>query len=228
MEPYTTEEQQVQAIKQWFKANGSQLLTSIVFVLLVVFGWKFWQQSQIDSGEAASLVYKNMVEASELAFSDQDKNKEENLVTASHLAKELIDEHRGSQYAHFAALTLAKIAVINNDYVEAEEQLNWIITQRPDKPLLYVAQLRLARVLAEQGEVERGLSVINKDVPSSMQSSFEEMKGDLYLLLEDESQARTAYQKAVQAASDSGRPSTTVQIKLDDLAIIDEVTVAEF
>ena len=226
MEPYTTEEQQVQAIKQWFKANGSQLLTGIVLALLVVFGWKFWQQSQIDSGEAASLVYKNMMEASELAFSDQDR--EENLVTASHLAKELIDEHRGSQYAHFAALTLAKIAVINNDYVEAEEQLNWIITQRPDKPLLYVAQLRLARVLAEQGEVERGLSVVDKDVPSSMQSSFEEMKGDLYLLLGDESQARTAYQKAVQAASDSGRPSTTVQIKLDDLALIDDVTVAEF
>ena len=226
MEPYTTEEQQVQAIKQWFKANGSQLLTGIVLALLVVFGWKFWQQSQIDSGEAASLVYKNMMEASELAFNNQDT--EENLVTAGHLANELIDEHRGSQYAHFAALTLAKIAVINADYVEAEEQLNWIITQRPDKPLLYVAQLRLARVLAEQGEVERGLSVVDKDVPSSMKSSFEEVKGDLYLMLGDENKARSAYQKSVQAASDSGRPSTTIQIKLDDLALIEDVTVAEF
>jgi len=226
VEPYTTEEQQVQAIKQWFKANGSQLLTGIVLALLVVFGWKFWQQSQIDSGEAASLVYKNMMEASELAFNNQDT--EENLVTAGHLANELIDEHRGSQYAHFAALTLAKIAVINADYVEAEEQLNWIITQRPDKPLLYVAQLRLARVLAEQGEVERGLSVVDKDVPSSMKSSFEEVKGDLYLMLGDENKARSAYQKSVQAASDSGRPSTTIQIKLDDLALIEDVTVAEF
>lgn len=226
MEPYTTEEQQVQAIKQWFKANGSQLLTGIVLALLVVFGWKFWQKSQIDSGEAASLVYKNMMEASELAFNNQDT--EENLVTASHLANELIDEHRGSQYAHFAALTLAKIAVINADYVEAEEQLNWIITQRPDKPLLYVAQLRLARVLAEQGEVERGLSVVDKDVPSSMKSSFEEVKGDLYLMLGDENKARSAYQKSVQAASDSGRPSTSIQIKLDDLALIEDVTVAEF
>jgi len=226
VEPYTTEEQQVQAIKQWFKANGSQLLTGIVLALLVVFGWKFWQKSQIDSGEAASLVYKNMMEASELAFNNQDT--EENLVTASHLANELIDEHRGSQYAHFAALTLAKIAVINADYVEAEEQLNWIITQRPDKPLLYVAQLRLARVLAEQGEVERGLSVVDKDVPSSMKSSFEEVKGDLYLMLGDENKARSAYQKSVQAASDSGRPSTSIQIKLDDLALIEDVTVAEF
>ena len=226
MEPYTTEEQQVQAIKQWFKANGTQLLTGIVLALLIVFGWKFWQQSKIDSGVAASLVYKNMMEASELAFNEQ--GKEENLVTASHLANELIDEHRGSQYSHFAALTLAKIAVINGDYVEAEEQLNWIITQRPDKPLLYVAQLRLARVLAEQGEVERGLSVVDKDVPKSMQSSFEEVKGDLYLLLGDNNKARSAYQKAVQAASDSGRPSSTIQIKLDDLALIEEVTVAEF
>ena len=226
MEPYTTEEQQVQAIKQWFKANGSQLLTGIVLALLVVFGWKFWQKSQIDSGEAASLVYKNMMEASELAFNNQDT--EENLVTASHLANELIDEHRGSQYAHFAALTLAKIAVINADYVEAEEQLNWIVTQRPDKPLLYVAQLRLARVLAEQGEVERGLSVVDKDVPASMKSSFEEVKGDLYLMLGDENKARSAYQKSVQAASDSGRPSTSIQIKLDDLALIEDVTVAEF
>jgi len=226
VEPYTTEEQQVQAIKQWFKANGTQLLTGIVLALLIVFGWKFWQQSKIDSGVAASLVYKNMMEASELAFNEQ--GKEENLVTASHLANELIDEHRGSQYSHFAALTLAKIAVINGDYVEAEEQLNWIITQRPDKPLLYVAQLRLARVLAEQGEVERGLSVVDKDVPTSMQSSFEEVKGDLYLLLGDNNKARSAYQKAVQAASDSGRPSSTIQIKLDDLALIEEVTVAEF
>lgn len=226
MEPYTTEEQQVEAIKNWFKANGSSLVTGIVLTLLVVFGWKFWQQSTVESGEAASLVYKNMMEAAQMAFNDQ--GQEENLATASHLAQQLIDEHRGSQYSHFAALTLAKIAVINADYVEAEEQLNWVITQRPDKPLLYTAQLRLARVLAEQGEVERGLAVVDKDVPVSMQASFEEVKGDLYLLLGDKDNARTAYKKAAQAASDSGGPSTTIQIKLDDLALIDDdITVAE-
>ncbi|HEY9136174.1 MAG TPA: tetratricopeptide repeat protein [Pseudomonadales bacterium] len=227
MEPYTTEEQQVEAIKNWFKANGSSLVTGIVLTLLVVFGWKFWQQSTVESGEAASMVYKNMMEAAQMAFNDQDQ--EENLATASHLAQQLIDEHRGSQYAHFAALTLAKIAVINADYVAAEEQLNWVISQRPDKPLLYTAQLRLARVLAEQGEVERGLAVVDKDVPVSMQASFEEMKGDLYLLLGDNDNARTAYEKAAKAASDTGGPSATIQIKLDDLAPIDDdITVAEY
>ncbi len=220
MEPYTTEEQQVEAIKQWFKTNGRSLLTGIALILIVVFGWRFWQQSNVEKGEAASLVYKNMMEAAQLAFNDQDQ--EENLATAGHLAQELIAEHRGSQYAHFAALTLAKIAVMNGNYVEAEEQLNWVITQRPDKPLLYVAQLRLARVLAEQGEVERGLAVVDRDVPVSMQASFEETKGDLYLLLGDQDNARMAYEKAVQAASDSGRPTTTIQIKLDDLALIDD------
>lgn len=222
MEPYTTEEQQVEAMKTWFRTNGSSILLAVGLALALVFGWKFWQQSQINGGEAASLVYKNMMEAAQLAYNDE--NKVDNLATASHLANVLIDEHKNTQYAHFAALTLAKIAVINNDYVEAEEQLNWVITQRPDKPLLYIAQVRLARVLAEQGEIENGLKVLDKEVPVSMVASFEEAKGDLYILQSDSVNARIAYQKAVQAASDSGRPTTTIQIKLDDLALVDDTT----
>ena len=41
-----TEEEQVQAIKDWWKNNGSSLLIGIGAALAIVFGWQAWQNHQ--------------------------------------------------------------------------------------------------------------------------------------------------------------------------------------
>ena len=41
-----TEEEQIEAIKRWWKKNGSSLLLGIALALAIVFGWQAWQNHQ--------------------------------------------------------------------------------------------------------------------------------------------------------------------------------------
>jgi len=44
-----TDEEQVEAIKQWWKNNGSSLLIGIGAALAIAFGWQAWQTSRPSS-----------------------------------------------------------------------------------------------------------------------------------------------------------------------------------
>jgi predicted negative regulator of RcsB-dependent stress response len=52
----TTDEEQVEALKNWWKDNGTSLLAGVVVVLAVMFGFRKWQDSQsVTMGEASDL-----------------------------------------------------------------------------------------------------------------------------------------------------------------------------
>ena len=56
MSRYDTEEEQVEAIKTWWKKNGTQLLTAILVVVLAVSGWRYWTNTQyVNSVNASSI-----------------------------------------------------------------------------------------------------------------------------------------------------------------------------
>lgn len=219
MDIHATEEEQIQAIKKWFKENGSQWIMIIGISLLAVSGWQFWQKSQLEKAESASIIYQDMIEAAQIAYTSDSAAEE--ISTAKHLAQQLQDEYSGSQYAHYANLMLAKFAVLDNDLDSAEKYLNQILDQGPDEPMKFTAQLRLARVIAAKGDAEKGLDLVRAEVPKSWLSAYEEVRGDLYLQMGDKEKAYAAYQRSVKAdeAAEGRQPNQIVQMKLDDLAM---------
>ena len=62
-----TEEEQIQAIKDWWKKNGSSLLIGIGAALAIVFGWQAWQNHQAQQRTEAANQFANLLNA----FSDQ-------------------------------------------------------------------------------------------------------------------------------------------------------------
>ena len=75
----------------------------------VWFGWQGWQDSQRASAEAASLIYQDLVEASNTA--NGEALSDDSRATATHLAGQLKEEYSSSLYAQNAVLFLAKLAV---------------------------------------------------------------------------------------------------------------------
>ena len=57
MSTYQTEEEQVEAIKQWWKDNGKSVIGGLVLGLAVVGGLKGWQQYTKVSAENAAAYY---------------------------------------------------------------------------------------------------------------------------------------------------------------------------
>lgn len=210
-----TEEEQVEAIKKWWKENGRSTLLGVLIALLAVFGWRAWQQHQQDSANAASALYQSLLGA--VTVPAGQSLTEEQRKTAEHLAGQLKSEFSGSLYARYAALWLAKDAVEAQKLDQARTELEWVLAQNPDPATTQITKLRLARVMLAQGQGEQALARLEGGAVDGFQASYYEVQGDIYLALKRVDEARQAYEKAVAAADQSSRP--ILSMKLDDLAV---------
>ena len=70
MQDFETEEQQIEAIKRWWKENSSSLLIGLAIGGITIGGWNFYQESQYIHGVEASDMYVSVVAQSETASFD--------------------------------------------------------------------------------------------------------------------------------------------------------------
>lgn len=213
MEIYETEEEQVAALKDWWKANGSSVITGILAAVIIVGAWTFWQSYQSDKMLQASSLYEQMLKADQAGqYESVDK-----------LGSRLDTEFSSTAYATYALLFQAKAKVEEQDLVAAKELLQLTVATSADLELTHVARTRLIRVLLALQENEQGLQII-ADVDQSSLGGFaaiyDELKGDLYVSMGRIGEARTAYQAALNA----GQNSPLLQFKLDDLTVNDSVS----
>ncbi|MBD3667834.1 MAG: tetratricopeptide repeat protein [Kangiella sp.] len=134
---YETEEQQVEAIKQFWKENGTAIILGAVIGFGALFGWGEYQDHKTRQAELASLAYSEILTLSEQSSSDNSE-----LVSKVDAIR---TEHATSSYASLAAMSLAETYASDNKFEEAAEQLQWVVDQSNDT-FESIAQLRLARV----------------------------------------------------------------------------------
>jgi predicted negative regulator of RcsB-dependent stress response len=218
VEAYTTEEQQVEAIKKWFKQNGLSTFLTIAIGFALVFGWQFWTSHMEEKQQAASVIYQDMIEA--LALVKNPAEAEKQASTVRHLGGQLIDEYSDLHYARFAALAIAKLEVEKGDLDAAAERLQWVAGKEKGKSLGNVAKVRLARVLSAQQKYDEALAVLSDPLDSSIRILAEEVKGDIYTRAGKAADARMAYQTSIDLANSVGaQMDGLLQMKLNDLAV---------
>ena len=225
MDAYSTEEEQIEAIKKWWQVNGSNVLIGIGLAILIVVGWQFWQDQKRATGEAASTIYGEVLQAAELAALPQsdakdDNSAEESSATFTHLVGELKAQHEASEYAVFAALLLAKHHVNADDADKAEEELRWAIDHKSSQGVKLIAQLRLARVLIMKEQYDAALALIDSVDAGAQAPAFAAVKGDVLVRLGKLDAARAAYSKALNANEGNSGINPVVKMKYDNLAVV--------
>lgn len=213
-----TEEEQVEALKGWWKENGKSLLFMIAIALSAVFAWKTWQQKQLTDAENASITYQNLLDAVSGAVNSGDEGQ---IVTSQHLAQQLKADYEKTEYARFAALLVAKVAVDQKDYTKALSELDWVLVHEPGSEMRNITLLRKARVYQAMGEFDKGLDTIKGLKDKEFSGSVYELKGDLLLASGESSGARDAYQQALKASESAGS-NPLLNMKLEDLAMLEE------
>lgn len=208
MEIYSSEEQQVEAIKRFAKEYGKSILAGVIIGLVALGGVRSYQAGQREAAEAASTQFSQLVESRDAAAASEDWLAQ---------AQGFIDGTKGDNYAVLAALLAAKDAVALQQFDKAEQQLNWVLVNAKEPALLAVTQLRLARLQREQGKLDEALVTLAKQVPESFVSMQAELKGDVLVQADKLAEAKTAYQLALENA---GQNKQLLQIKLDELAHI--------
>ena len=162
MEIYETEEEQVAALKDWWKANGSSVITGVISAIIIVLGWNFWQSYQQEKMNKASTLYEQMLKA-DAAMNSESVDK---------IANKLNTNYNSTAYSTYALLFAAKAKVEQQDLVAAKEQLQLAVLDSNDEELTHVARARLIRVLLDLQEYEQGLEII-ADIDQSALGGFE-------------------------------------------------------
>lgn len=206
IEGYETEEQQVEAIKGWWKKNGNTLVITAVVGLAGLWGWRYYNDSIISSQEATSQAYSDM----QATFAEQKGDKELQVIS------DFAADNSDNSYGVLASLMLAKEAVEQKDYALAKTQLVKLQSDNTYKPLTPVINLRLARVQSELGEYDAALATLALITEKSFLARAYQVKGTVYLKQDKLDNARASFQDAVNASQ--GQVSPILQLQLDDLA----------
>lgn len=214
MSEMRTEEEQIDAIKSWWKENGRSTVIGVVIAATAVFGWRGWQDFERETAEAASTLYQSLVQQSQVQSGQL--LSEERRKSTIYIANQLKTDYAGSSYAQYASLWLVKHAVEQGQLEPAKAELEWLLTQKSEAPIAQVARLRLAQIMLASGRAEEGLGRLGAKPEAGFEAAFYEMKGDLLLALDRADQARDAYASGAAANSDNARP--VIAMKLDDLA----------
>ena len=210
MEIYDTEEEQVAAIKRWWKENGVSTIMGIVVGAIIIGGWNYWQSVTQDKANQASALYE------ELMVSVSNKETE----SVDKITERITEQYGSTAYATYAALLLAKTKVEQGDVEAAKSIFEKQMKVANSAELRNVARIRLIKLMLVSGENEKGLQLIAEVDQSSSQgfsASYDELTGDLYVALGRLGEARTAYQSALRAGSNS----RLLQFKLDDITAAD-------
>lgn len=207
MDIYQTEDEQVEALKKWWQENGKSAIFGVLLGLSAIFGWREWQDYQLEMALAASVLYQ------ELVVAERDQNPQ----VVSEKAEEISSEYPGTAYAVFARLSLAKLAVENNELDSAAGHLRWAEENNKEKNLAHVIRLRLAQVLVAQEKYTEALALLQGLDRGKFAVSYQELEADIYRLQDNVEAAREAYTKALNLAKLDNQDTTLIDMKLDDL-----------
>lgn len=210
MEVYTSEHEQVEALRRWWQKNGKSVLIGIALALVAFFGWQTWQQQQAATAAAAAAQYEALLAAA----SDREK--------ATEIGRAIISSYPDSVYAAFANMTLAASAVDGGDLDAAEAHLRWVVENSDDARLKALASIRLARVELGRGNPDAALQQLAGVTATEMDGYLLETRGDIYAAKGERAQAREAYRQALDAYTQVPSKQPLVTMKLNDLAAQDE------
>lgn len=222
MATYASDDEQLEALKNWWQDNGTSLLTGIALVLALFFGVQQWQNSTEANNGAASDLYQQIAELGVARMSAAVT--EDDLLALQNPYNQLKTEHESSIYTRYAALIMARFQAELNHLDAAAAELQWILDnpklgllKSADEELFLITRLRLARIKLAQGQAQAAIDLVKAEEAPSFAAVYAELEGDALLSIGDREGAKAAYQRAL-AAITNGNP-VLLNLKLQDLGV---------
>jgi predicted negative regulator of RcsB-dependent stress response len=205
-DPYS-DDQELEKLKTWWKTYGNALLLGIALGLSILMGNKYWSQYKQERAEAASAIYDSLVNDYRGKAFDKVREATESLKR----------DYVATPYAGLAAMILARVSVEEGKIGDARRELQWTLDNATDDGAKHAARLRLGRIVADAGEVDAALSLLDVTDIAGFELDYLELRGDLAMLKGDRHGAREAYRMALKQLDEFSPYRSTLSMKLDAL-----------
>ncbi|HEY6640576.1 YfgM family protein [Povalibacter sp.] len=195
-----------EALREWWRDNWAWILGGIVLGVALLFGWNHWGKHRQGQAESAALLYRDV----ETALMSRDVARAEEALAA------LTGKFDSSSYAAQGRLAVAKLQFEAGKYAEAEALLRKVADGAKDDELADVAQLRLARLLVQQGKNDDAIKLLEPLTAGGFGALAREIRGDALFAKGDKEGARAEYAAAL-ANADAPIDRQLVELKLQDV-----------
>ena len=201
------EQEQLEALKTWWKQYGNLVTWTLIVVLAAFSAWKGWGIYQSKQAVQASILFEQVQQS----LQDKDGTK------VTRAVADLEDKYPGTYYAQMAGLLAAKFAYDSNDVKTAKSQLGWV--QEHGKSLAFkaMAKLRLAAILLDEKAYDAALAQLNGEFPPEYVGAVADGKGDILVAQNKLDEARAAYALALEKNTGNSPAAGLIQLKLDAL-----------
>ncbi len=198
MNEYETEDQQVEALKRWWKENGTSLIIGLVVGVSGLFGWRYYvQQENMQAVLASDLYMQVMQQVSQQQVAQQPNELNSVDDKIFDINNQLINEFSNTPYAALSSLMLAKYEYEKGNTDAAVAQLELAVKHASDDQIKQISSLRLIRLYIEQEKYAEAQTLLNQPHDAAYGAQIEELKGDMHSAKGDVVQARIAYDKAI-------------------------------
>jgi predicted negative regulator of RcsB-dependent stress response len=195
------EQEQLAAVKAWWKDYGGMVTLVVVAAALTIAGWRGWQWYQNSQTMQAGTLYEQLTSAVQA-------NDAKAVRDASGA---LIENHPRTLYASMAALVAARFLFEQGDLRNVKAQLEWVVANSKSPEFRDTARLRLAGVLLDGKAHDAALKAIEGTPSPGFESQYSALRGDILYASGKRPEARSAYQAALDRAKKHNPGSTAFQ-----------------
>jgi len=201
------EQEQVEAIKTWWKENGNKVLGVLLAGAVAMGGWRGWQYYQAKQAGEAAILYAE--------FTRQLESNDVKRVNDA--AAAVMDRYASSGYAPRAALLAAQANQQARDAARARTQLQWVIDHAVEDGMKNVARLRLVALLLDEKKYDEALKLLEAKHPASFDGLYADLRGDLLSAQGRKDEARSSYKLAYEKIDAKSMYRNLIEMKLDAL-----------
>ena len=203
------EQEQIEALKAWWKDNRNQLLGTLLIVMVTLGGWRGWQYYHQNQTSQAAKLYAEFIR--QLDGTDPGR--------VNDAADAVMNRFGSTAYASRAALLAAQVNEQRKDLAHAKIQLQWVIDHTDEAELRDVASLRLASLLLDETKYAEALKLLDAEHPASFDGLHSDLRGDVLSAQGKIDEARSAYKLAFEKTDANSMYRNLIQMKLDALAV---------
>ncbi len=193
MADLNSDEEQIEALKNWWSENGTSLMLTLCIAMGAWGGWNWWQISQQNKLDSSYVEFQGLVSQLE---SIDDQGDDVQIAAALFQADQIKESHPETYYAAFSAFIKARQAVADEDFAAAISELEWVLAQDPAVEISLIAKMRLAQAHLANNAADEALAALNVDDAGTFQAAIDELRGDIHLHGKQYAEAVSAYEKA--------------------------------
>jgi len=203
------EQEQLEALKHFWKQYGNLINGVLIAILLAVAGWNLYQYWQRSQAAQAAALYD---EVERVAASGDT-------VRLDRVLGDMKDKFGSTRYAQQAGLLAAKVYFDAGKPDAAKAALTWVADKSSDEGYQAIAHLRLAGILLDAKAYDEALKQLSSSFAPEFAALVADRRGDVYLAQGKKAEAGAEYLKAFNGLEADNEYWRLVDVKLAALGL---------